>query len=106
MSVRNRIRRASLNAVAAEDASVVVDVVNLGIPLRRRDALLFGILCRFNKNAVRRAGGCTQKARYAFFQAVFVALQHVCTPKALFKLRALHRSEERRVGKECRSRWS
>src|SRR5438045_2877545 len=39
VSVRNRVRRASFNAVSAENAAVVIDVVDLGVTLCAADAV-------------------------------------------------------------------
>src|SRR5208337_1693329 len=69
--------RAGFDAVAAKDAAVVIDVVDLGVALRRRDADFGGVIGGFNIDAVGRAGRGAQKARHALFQAVFVTLQHV-----------------------------
>src|SRR5262245_64385671 len=52
VAVRNGIGGARLNAVAAEDASIVVDVINLGVPLGSAYAVRFSVLRRFNINAV------------------------------------------------------
>src|SRR5689334_13460655 len=41
-----------LNAVAAEDAAVVIDVVNLGVTLSAADPILRGVLGSLNVNAV------------------------------------------------------
>src|SRR6202043_1013309 len=40
MSMGNRIGRASLHAIAAENAAVVIDVVDLGVALGATDTLL------------------------------------------------------------------
>src|ERR1041385_5168041 len=45
----------------------------------------------------------TTSRRYPAFAAVIRALNDLPEPTA--RLRSVNRSEERRVGKECRSRW-
>ncbi len=85
MPMRNRIRRAGLDTVAAENTAVVVDVVGLRVAFAGRNPLLFRILCCLNKDAVRRAGRRAQKTGYALLEAIFVALQLVRTSKTRFK---------------------
>jgi len=51
--------------------------------------MLRRVLVGLNVNAVRWAGGRAKKAGHAFFQAVFIALQHVCAAKTLLKNRAV-----------------
>ncbi len=88
MAVRDGVGWARLDTISAEDAAVVIDVVNLGVALCATDAVFGGILRRLNVNAVRRAGCSTQEAGYALFQAVFVALQDVDPTEAFLKLRS------------------
>ena len=85
------IGRASLDAVAAEDAAVVVDVVSLGVALARRNANFLGVIRCLDKDAIGGAGCCAQKAGYALFQAIFVALQLVSAAKTLLELRSPQR---------------
>ena len=82
---------AGLNAITAEDAAVIVDVIDLGVTLSAADALFFSIVRRLNINAVGRARRRAQKTGYAFFQAVFVALQLVQSAETFLKNRALIR---------------
>ena len=88
MSVGNRIGRTGLHAVAAKDAAVIVDVIDLGIPLGADARLLGGILGGLYIDAIRRAGGSAEKAGHAFFQTILVALQNVRAAKALLDHRA------------------
>ena len=90
MAVRDRIRRASLDAVAAENAAVVIDVVDLGVALGGRDARFFGVLGGLNVNAVRRARRRAEKTGDTFFQTIFIALQLVLAAETLLELRATH----------------
>lgn len=76
---------AGLDAIAAEDAAVVVDVVDLGVALRGGDALLSGVFRSLDKNAVGRTGGGAEEAGYALLQAVFVALEDVGSAIALLE---------------------
>ena len=82
------VSRAGFNAVSAEDAAVVVNVVDLGVTLGGGNALLLGIFGGLDEDAVRRAGRSTEETGHAFFQAVFVALQDVSAAKSLLKDRA------------------
>ena len=77
MPMRNRIRRASLHTIPAKNTSIVVDVVDVGVALGAAYAVFGGVFGGFDVDAVRRAGGGAEKTGYAFFQAVFVALQYV-----------------------------
>src|SRR5215831_12153040 len=52
VAVCDRISRAGLNTVSAEDATVVVDVIDLGVAFGATDAVFGGVLGRFNINAV------------------------------------------------------
>ena len=89
VAVRDGVRGAGFNAITAEDAAVIVDVIDLGVPLGAADALFFSIVRRFNINAVRRTYRCTQETSYAFFQAIFIALQLVQSAETFLKNRAL-----------------
>src|SRR5579859_4145242 len=88
VAVRDRVRRTRLYAVTAKNASVVVNVINLGVALGATDAVLRRVLSGFNINAVRRAGGRAEEAGYTLFQPVFIALQHVRAAEAGFDARA------------------
>jgi len=92
MTMRDSIGRARFNAVSAENASVVVDVVNLGVTLSAADAILRRVLGRFDVDAVRGAGGGAQEAGYALLQAVLVALQDVRAAKTRFDARSTQRA--------------
>src|SRR6266576_3561216 len=57
VAVGDGIGGAGLDTIAAEDAAVVVDIVDLGVTLGTGDALFRGVLGGFDVDAVRRAGG-------------------------------------------------
>src|SRR5262245_36535003 len=57
----------SLHAVSAEDAAVVVDVVNRRVTLGAADAILVSVLGSFDVNAIGRAGSSAEKAGDALF---------------------------------------
>jgi hypothetical protein len=95
--VGDRIRGTSLDAVSAEDASIVVDVINLGVALRPAYSMLGRILRRLDVNAVRGTGCRAQKASDALFQSVLIALQDVDAAKTLLELGAPKRSRPVRV---------
>ncbi len=92
MAVGNGVGRTSLDTVAAENAAVVVDVVDLGVTFRAGDAILFGVLGGLDVNAVGRASGGAEEAGYALFEAVLIALKDMETTEALLKNGALERS--------------
>src|SRR3954463_5450595 len=66
---RDRVERARDLAVAAEDAAAQVDLVDRGVALARRHAVLRRVLGGDDADAVRRAGGGAQRAAYALLQA-------------------------------------
>ncbi len=75
VAVGDGVGGAGLHAVAAEDAAVVVDVVDLGVALGGGDALLGGVFGGLDVDAVGGAGRGAEKAGHALFQAVLVALR-------------------------------
>ena len=75
VTVGDGVGGTGLHAVAAEDATVVIDIVGFRVALARGDALLGGVVCGFNKNAIGWTGSGAEEAGDAFFQSVFVALQ-------------------------------
>jgi hypothetical protein len=77
VAVRNRVCGTRFHAVSAENAAVVVDVVNLGVALGAADAVFRRVLGRLDVNAVGRTIGRAKEAGYTLFQAIFVALQYV-----------------------------
>src|SRR6266849_1370215 len=91
MSVRDRVGRASFHAVSAKNAAVVIDVVNLGVPLRAAYATCGGIVGGLDVDAVRRARRRAQEAGYTFLQPVLVALQDVSAAKASLNARPAQR---------------
>ena len=90
VAVRNGIGGACLDTVTAEDAAVVVDVVDLGIALGTGDAVLCRVVGGLDIDTVRRAGRCTKEAGNALFQAIFIALELVLAAEALLKLSPSH----------------
>src|ERR1043166_9069453 len=97
VAVRDGVGGAGLDTISAEDAAVVIDVINLRIALGAGDALLGGVLGSLDINAIRRTGGGRQEAGHAFFQSVFVALQDMNPAEALLKLGALQRPRSIRI---------
>src|SRR5579884_3161080 len=76
----DRLDRASLLTVAAEDASEHVDLVDLGVALTRADPVLLRVLGGDDQDATHRTGGSAQLATDAAFQPVFVPAQIVAAP--------------------------
>src|ERR1700722_19048581 len=85
MSMSDGIRWTGLHAVAAKDAAVVVNVIDLGIAVGAGDSLLRGILGRLDVDAVGRAGRRAQEAGNTFLQAILIPLQHMRAAKAIGK---------------------
>ena len=92
VAVGDGVGGAGLHAVSAENAAVVVDIVDLGVPLGRGDAMLFGVLRRFDVNSVRRTGCRTKEASDALLQAILIPLQHMCASEALLEPGTPHRA--------------
>ena len=90
VAVGDGVGGAGLDAVTAEDAAVVVDVVDLGVALGGGDADLFGVLGGLDVDAVRGAGGGAEEAGDTLFEAVLVALELVLAAEALLKLGSAH----------------
>ncbi len=90
MAVGDGIGGAGLDAVAAEDAAVVVDIVDLGVALGAGDARLFSVLCGFDVDAVGGAGGSAEEAGDTLLEAVLVALELVLSTEALLKYGSAH----------------
>ena len=75
--MRDRVGWACLYTIPAENASRIIDVVNLGVALTGGNPVRVLVFGGFDINAIRRARGRTQKAAYALFQAILVAVQYV-----------------------------
>src|SRR5450755_4118713 len=86
VAMGNGVGGTRFDAVAAEDAAVVVDVIDLGITLAAADALPVGVLGGFYVDAVGRAGRRAKKTGHALLHAVCVALQNVYAAVTLFQL--------------------
>src|SRR5258708_34963217 len=97
MAVSNRVGWARSDALSAKDATVVVDVVILGIALSAADALFGRVLCSFNIDAIGRAVSGAQEAGHALFQAIFIALQNVHTAVPLLYLCPAERARTIRI---------
>ena len=77
VTVRDCISRTSLDAIAAKNASRIINVIDLGIAIACRNAIRVSVFRRFNVNTICWAGGGAEEATHAFFKAIFIALQHV-----------------------------
>src|SRR6184192_3409282 len=86
MAMRDRICRTGFHAIAAKDAAIVVNVVNLGVAFSPADSLFLCILRRLNVDTIRRAVRRAEEAGYALLQAIFVPLQNVYTAIPLLNL--------------------
>src|SRR5271157_1270216 len=92
VTVGDRVGGAGFHAVAAEDAAVVIDVVNLGVTLGAADTLLGSVLGGLNVDAIRGTGRGTEEAGHALLQPVLIALQHVHAAEAVLEHRAAHQA--------------
>jgi hypothetical protein len=77
MAVGDGVGRTCFHAVAAKDASRIVNIVNLRIALAGRHATCFGVFRSFNVNAICRTGRGAQKTADAFFKSILVALENM-----------------------------
>ena len=89
VAVRDRVGRAGFDAVSAEDAPRIIDIVDAGVAFACRDALCFGIVGGFDIDTPGRTSRGTEKAANAFFETVFVTLQNVDTAIASLKMYGL-----------------
>jgi len=77
VAVGDGVGRAGFDTVAAENATRIIDVVDLGISFAGRNAIGVRIFGGFDVNAVRGARGGAQKAAYALLVTVLIALQYM-----------------------------
>src|SRR3954469_10433750 len=83
MPHRDRVERARDLAVAAEDAAREVDLVDRGVALAGRDAVVGRVLRGDDADAVGRAGGRAEGAAHALLEArVLEAVQLVAPAEA------------------------
>ncbi len=89
--MRYRIRGACFDAVTAENATRIIDIVNAGVTFSGGDAAGIRIFRCFDVNAICWAGRGTEKASNALLEAGFVAVQHVNPAIARLKMHWLKR---------------
>ena len=77
MAVGNSVGGAGLDAIAAENAAGIIDIVDLRVTLARGDALFLGVFRGFDVDAIRGTRRRAKEAPDALLQPIFVALQHV-----------------------------
>ena len=75
VAVGDGVGGASFDAVAAEDAARIIDIVDLGVTLARGDAGGRGVFSGFDVDAIRGTCGGAKKTAYALFEPVFVAVE-------------------------------
>jgi hypothetical protein len=75
--MRNRIRRTRFHAIPAKNTARIIDVVDAGVPLSRRNSAGVRVLGCFDVNAICRTRRSAQKTTDTLFQPVFVAMQHM-----------------------------
>src|SRR5437868_7014646 len=91
MAMGDRVGRAGLDTISAENASRIVDVVDGGVAFGGGDALGFGILGRFDVDATGGTSRGTEKTGDTFFQAILIAVQYVNAAIARLKMDRLVR---------------
>src|SRR5216684_819946 len=96
----DRLHRARVLAVAAEDAPQHVDLVRLRVALAGRNAILVGVLGRDDEDASDRAGRRAELAADAPLETVLVAAQVVAAPVPLGSRALVFRIFERDRGRE------
>src|ERR1700728_832687 len=69
VAVRDGVGGTRFDAIAAEDAARIVDVVNLRVALAPADAQRFGVFRGFDVDAIGWAGRGAQKTGHAFFES-------------------------------------
>src|SRR3712207_3468604 len=96
MAHRDGVERARDLAVAAEDAARHVDLVDRGVALARRHAVLRRVLGCYDADAVRRAGRRAQRAADALLEpGVLEAVELVPAAEARVDRRLLLRVLDR-----------
>ncbi len=77
MTVRNGVGRARFHAVAAKNASGIIDIVDLCVAFARGNPLRLGVFRCLDVDASGRAGRRAQEAANALFQSAFIPVQNV-----------------------------
>jgi hypothetical protein len=90
VAVGNRVRGAGFDAIPAENAARIINVVNAGVAFPRGNSAGIGIFGSFNVDAIRRASRGAEKASNALLEPRFVAMQYVNPAIARLKM---HRFE-------------
>ena len=80
VTVRDGVCGTGFDAISAEDAAIVVNVIDLGVALGAGDTVCGRVFRRFNVNAVCRTRRRTQETGNALLKSVLVALQNVRAP--------------------------
>ena len=86
MAVRDRVRGTSFDAIATENATRIIDVINSGVALTCGDPVRVRIFGSFDVNAIRRTGGRAQEATHALLKPVLIAMQHMDSAIARLKM--------------------
>ena len=89
VAVSDGVSGAGFDAIAAEDAAGVVDVVDLGVTVGVGDSIFGGVFGSFDIDALRGAGSGAEEAGDAFLEAVFVALENVNAAVARLEMHGL-----------------
>jgi hypothetical protein len=79
--VRDRILRASLNAIPAEDATAIIDVIDLSISFIDADSFRWRsrIVTRDDVDTIRRTGSCAQITCNTLLSSILVNVKEMLT---------------------------
>ena len=77
MAVRDCVGRAGFYAIPAENASGIVNVVDAGVALACGNSGVGGIFRGLDVDTICGTSGGAEETSHAFFQTLFVAMQHV-----------------------------
>src|SRR5258708_12174396 len=83
VGVGDGVGGAGFHAISAENAAVVVNVVNLGVTLGPTYPVLGGVFSGLNVDAVGRAVGRPQEAGHTLFQSVLSPPHPMYAPQPL-----------------------
>jgi hypothetical protein len=80
MAVGDGISGTGFHAIAAEDATRVINIVYAGVPLTRGDSLCVRVFRSFDVDTTSGAGGGAQETADTLFQSVFISMEDVNAP--------------------------
>jgi hypothetical protein len=91
MPMRDRVGRASFHAIPAKNAARIIDVIDAGVTLARRNSICVGILGGFDVDAIGGACRGAQKTSDTLLEPRLIAVQNVNPAVARLKMHRLVR---------------